>query len=140
MALQERLARFAVSHRLSAPEGGKVPLPLHAAVFALSVYGAYFGAGLGILTLALLAILLPDDLQRSNALKGVLSLIINFIAVMYFSAFGPVAWLPAAIMAVGAVAGGYLGVGLARRLGRKWLRIAVISYGLVATVVLFAKL
>ncbi|OAI43987.1 hypothetical protein AYO38_10205 [bacterium SCGC AG-212-C10] len=140
MAMQERLARFAVNHRLSAVEGERVPLPLHAAVFALSIYGAYFGAGLGILTLAFLAILLPDDLQRSNALKNVLSLVINFIAVMYFSAFGPVAWLPAAIMAVGAVAGGYLGVGVARRLGRKWLRISVISYGLVVASVLLYRL
>ena len=89
--------------------------------------------------LAFLSILLPDDIQHSNALKGMLSLIINAVAVLYFLFFGPVRWLPAAVMAVGAIAGGYLGVGVARRLGRRWLRIAVIAYGVVVVIVLFVK-
>jgi uncharacterized membrane protein YfcA len=68
------------------------------------------------------------------------SLIINAIAVLWFAAFGPVEWAPAAVMAVGAIAGGYLGVGVARRLGREPLRIVVIAYGLVVAAVLFAQL
>ena len=103
-------------------------------------YGAYFGAGLGILMLAFLSILLPDDIQHSNALKGMLSLIINAVAVAWFALFGPLEWAPAAVMAVGALAGGYLGAGLARRLGRSWLRIAVITYGLIVVAVLLAKM
>ena len=111
------------------PRRGEMPWPVFASMFLLGIYGAYFGAALGIMTLAVFTIFLAEDIQRLNALKGVSSLIINAIAVVGFMLFGPVRWLPAAVMAVGAIAGGYLGVGVARRLGRTWLRIAVISYG-----------
>lgn len=131
MAFQDRLSSWAVRHRLAAVAGDRLPVTLVGGVFVLAIYGAYFGAGLGIITLAVLSILLPDDIQHSNALKGMLSLIINAVAVVYFGVFGPVRWEPAAIMAIGAVLGGYLGVGVARRLGRRWLRIAVIAYGLL---------
>jgi len=140
MAAQERLARFAVDHRLSSRGEAHVPLVLVGSVFLLAVYGAYFGAGLGIMTLAVLGILLPDDIQRSNALKGFLSLLINAAAVLYFAFFGPVQWVPAMIMAVGALAGGYLGVGVARKLGRRPLRISVITYGLLVAGILFYRL
>ena len=141
MALQDQLARFAQTYRLASASEDSVPVLLHASTFFLAVYGAYFGAGLGIMTLAVLGVLLPDDIQRSNALKGLLSALINAVAVAYFAVFGPVEWIPAAIMAAGALAGGYLGVGVARRLGRTPLRVAVISYGvLVAGVLLYQLL
>ncbi len=140
MAAQDWLGGFAATRRLAARHLEHVPASAHLSIFVLAIYGAYFGAGLGILTLAVLGLLLPDDIQRSNALKGMLSLIINGAGAIYFVAFGPVEWGPAAVMAVGAIAGGYLGVGVARRLGRKWLRIAVIAYGLVVAGVLLAKL
>ncbi len=136
MAFQDRLGAWAARHRLTAVDSDHLPVTLLLSVFVLAIYGAYFGAGLGIITLAVLSILLPDDIQHSNALKGMLSLIINAVAVVYFAAFGPVEWQPAAIMAIGAVLGGYLGVGVARRLGRAWLRATVISYGLVVAVFL----
>ncbi len=135
VALQDRLGAWATTHSLSSA-GGSVPGLLLIATFLLAVYGAYFGAGLGIITLAFLAILMPDDIQRSNALKGYLSAAINAIAVGYFALFGPVEWLPAVVMAAGAVTGGYLGVGFARRLGKVWLRRAVIGYGVVVAMVL----
>ncbi len=140
MAFQDSLARFAVTHQLGSRGDDHVPPPMLLASFVLAVYGAYFGAGLGILTLAVFGILLPDDIQRSNALKGLQSMLINIVAVLYFAAFGPVEWVPAAIMAVGAVLGGYLGVGVARRLGREWLRLAVIGVGLAVAAVLIAQL
>lgn len=134
---QEQLSGFAKRHRLYTEDGENVPLPLHITTFAASVYGAYFGAGLGIMLLAFLIIMVPDDIQHSNALKGMLSLLINLVAVVYFAAFGPVEWGPAAVMAGGALTGGYLGVGVARRLGSTWLRRVVIIYGLIAAVALF---
>jgi uncharacterized protein len=139
MAFQDRLAQFAARHRLNSRGEDHIPLPLHVATFALAIYGAYFGAGLGILTLAALSILLPDDIQHSNALKGLLSALINAVAMAYFVLFGPVRWLPMAIMALGALAGGYLGVGVARRLGKHWLRLAVISYGFLVAGVMFVR-
>jgi uncharacterized membrane protein YfcA len=139
MAFQDSLGAWAERHQLVSRNEAHVPLLLYVGVFVLAIYGAYFGAGLGILTLAVLGILMPDDLQHSNALKGLLSALINLVAVLYFVAFGPVRWAPAAVMAVAALVGGYLGVGLARRLGKRWLRVAVIGYGLAVAVVLVVR-
>ncbi|GAB4328686.1 MAG: sulfite exporter TauE/SafE family protein [Dehalococcoidia bacterium] len=138
LALQDRIASFVLRHH---PGDGspRFRIVLQLAIFALAVYGAYFGAGLGILTLAVLGILLPDDLQRSNALKGMLSLLINAIAVVYFALWGPVRWAPALLMAVAALAGGYLGVGVARKLGSRWLRVAVIVYSVLVASVLLVR-
>jgi uncharacterized membrane protein YfcA len=140
MLFQDRLSAFAQRHHLHAQHEDDVPLALHVAMLLLAAYGAYFGAGLGILTLAALSILLPDDLQRSNALKGMTSLLINAAAVIYFAVFGPVEWGAAALMAGMALAGGFVGVGLARRLGAVWLRRGVIAYGVVAAIVLLIRL
>jgi len=136
MAFQGPLAEFAAGRKIASRGGDHIPVALFLTVFAGAIYGAYFGAGLGVILLAFLAILLPDDIQHSNALKGMLSLLINAAAVVYFAAFGPVEWGPAAVMAGGALAGGYLGVHVARLLGPVWLRRAVVAYGVVVAVVL----
>jgi uncharacterized membrane protein YfcA len=139
MIFQEPLGGFMARRNAVSTGVNHVPLALQAVVFVAAIYGGYFGAGLGIILLAFLSILMPDDLQHSNALKGILALIVNGVAVLYFIAFGPVRWGPAALMAVFAMAGGYLGVGLARKLGQTWLRRAVIVYGTAAAIVLFFK-
>ena len=138
MALQTRLAAFVARHRPERKDAD-ANVEVLLAIFALAIYGAYFGAGLGILTLAVLGILLPDDLHRSNALKGLLSAIINAAAVVYFAIWGPVEWVPAAVMAVAALAGGYYGVGLARKLSPKYLRAVVIAYAVVVAVVILVR-
>ncbi len=138
MAFQDRLAKYALAHRRA--DAKDFPLSLSAAVFVLAIYGAYFGAGLGIVTLAVLGILMPDDIQRSNALKAWLAFIVNLLAAAAFAIFGPVAWEAAAVMSVAALAGGYLGVHLARRLGKKWLRRAVITYGVAFAIILLVRL
>jgi uncharacterized membrane protein YfcA len=111
-------------------------LRLHAMQFLAAVYGGYFGAGLGIMLLALLSLSIEDDLQRLNALKGLLSLLIGAVAAVYFALFGPVKWGAAAIMAVASLVGGRLGVGLARRLPDAVLRAVVVVFGVVVAVVL----
>jgi hypothetical protein len=140
MAFQKQLTDFAERHRLAARRDDHMPPLLQGVAFLLAVYGAYFGAGLGILTLAVFAVLIPGDLQRLNALKGMSSLLINAVAVVYFAAFGPVEWAPAAVMAIGALAGGYLGAGVARRLGHERLRTAVVAFGVIIAIVLFIRL
>jgi hypothetical protein len=140
MAAQDRIGAYTEHHRAAFEESGRVPWPVHASMFLLGIYGAYFGAALGIMTLAVFTILLADNIQRLNALKGMSSLIINAVAIVIFAAVGPVEWAPAAVMAGGAIAGGYMGVGVARRLGKTWLRVAVISYGLTVAAVLFWQL
>jgi uncharacterized membrane protein YfcA len=140
MAGQDRIGVYTEHHRAAFAESGRVPLPVHGAMFLLGVYGAYFGAAFGIMTLAVFTILLADNIQRLNALKGVAALIVNGVAVVIFAISGIVEWAPAALMAAGAFGGGYMGVGAARRLGKTWLRVAVIAYGLVVAAVLFAQL
>jgi uncharacterized protein len=136
MVFQEPLGKF-ISRRHGESRGpDHVPLLLHGGVFLTSIYGGYFGAGFGIITLALLSILMPDDLHHSNALKGILAAIVNGVAVVYFALFGPVKWGAAAVMAVGSTSGGYLGVHLIRRVSPVWLRRAVIVYGTIAAIVL----
>jgi uncharacterized membrane protein YfcA len=139
-AFQGRLTALAERHRLAARSPEHIPGLLYVTVFLLAVYGAYFGAGLGIMTFAVLGVLVPDDLQRLNALKGILSLIINAVAVVYFALFGPVEWAPALVMAAGALVGGYAGAGVARRLGQERLRTAVVVFGAVIAAVLFIRL
>jgi uncharacterized membrane protein YfcA len=133
LALQPTLTRAAGRHRAEHPG-----VPLHAGVFAASVYGSYFGGALGIVLLAILGALLTDGLQRLNALKGLLSLIIGVVGAVGFALFGPVHWGAAALIAVGALAGGRIGAGLARRVAPEVLRWAIVSYGTIAAIVLLA--
>ena len=112
---------------------------LHAAVFAATVYGGYFGAGLGIMLLAILGVFVDDELQRLNALKGVLSLLVAVVTAVGFAVFGPVAWDAAAIVGVTCLIGGALGVGVARRLSAAVLRGAVIAYGVAVAIVLLGS-
>jgi uncharacterized protein len=111
-------------------------LRLHVMDFAAAVYGGYFGAGLGIMLLAVLALSIDDELQRLNALKGLLSLLIGAVAAVSFAIFGPVVWEAAAIMAVTSLLGGQAGVVVARRLPETALRAVVVAFGVGVAVVL----
>jgi uncharacterized membrane protein YfcA len=109
---------------------------LHGLVFAAAVYGGYFGAALGIMLLAVLVAYLEDDLQRVNALKGLLSLVIGLVSAVYLALLGPVVLLAAGVMAVGSLLGGQVGVSLARRLSSGALRWVVVVYGVGVAVAL----
>jgi uncharacterized membrane protein YfcA len=140
LAFQGRLARLAVARGLHTADAGQaVPPVLHVAVFFVAVYGGYFGAGIGILMLAFLGIVAPDTLHHSNALKGLLALVINFVALVAFALFSQVAWGPAAVMAVASTAGGYLGVRIARRVNPVLLRTLIVAYGAVVATVLLLR-
>jgi uncharacterized membrane protein YfcA len=104
--------------------------------FFVAVYGGYFGAGIGILMLAALGLLGLTDIHQMNGLKNFLAVCINGIAAIYFAGSGAVLWLDGSIMALGATAGGYGGAGLARKLGRRFVRGAVIAIGLAMTAAL----
>ncbi|MDX6664619.1 MAG: uncharacterized protein QOG68_825 [Solirubrobacteraceae bacterium] len=111
---------------------------LFALVAAGAVYGGYFGAGLGIMLLAILGAFLPDDLHRINALKGLLSLVVALVSAVVVAVFGPVAWGPAGAMAAASLVGGHLGVGLARRLPEPVLRWSIVVYGVGVAIALLA--
>jgi uncharacterized membrane protein YfcA len=133
LALQPRAA--AIAQRRREGRGGS-GAALHGGLFLGAVYGGYFGAGLGIMLLALLGVLISDDLQRLNALKGVLSLIVTLVAALAFAVFGPIAWDAALVIGSASMAGGAVGVRVARRLPAPVLRAAVITYGVVVAIVL----
>jgi uncharacterized membrane protein YfcA len=135
-------AQPALSKRMRPPESGAHAhrsVRLHASIFAASVYGGYFGAGVGIMLLAVLALTVDDDLQRLNALKGLLSVVIGGAAVFYFVAFGPIEWVAAGIMAVAAFAGGNIGVAVAKRMPANVLRTVVVVFGVSVAIWLFVS-
>jgi hypothetical protein len=100
-----------------------------------AVYGGYFGAGLSVIVLAVLALALDDTLTRLNALKQAIAFATNTAAAVLFVFSGKTVWTVAGVMAVGAVAGGVLGGRLASRVEPETLRRAVVAIGVVVGVV-----
>ncbi len=107
--------------------------------FGVSVYGGYFGAGIGILMLAVLGFLGLSDIHAANGLKNFFAMCINGVAAVYFVARGAVNWPAALVLIVGAIAGGYAGARFARSIGREKARAAVIVIGLAVAVLLFLQ-
>ncbi len=107
--------------------------------FLVALYGGYFGAGIGILMLAALGIMGLTDIHQMNGLKNIFAGCINGVAAAYFILTGLVDWRYALVMVVGAIAGGYLGAGAARKLGRKVVRGIVVAVGLAMTANLFVR-
>src|SRR5688572_32209332 len=106
-------------------------------MFGVGIYGGYFGAGIGILMLAALSILGLTDIHEMNSLKAVFRGAMNGVAAIYFVWTGMVDWPYVLIMGIGALAGGYGGAGLARRLSRTAVRRAVIAIGFGMVILLF---
>ncbi len=110
---------------------------LHVGAFLAGAYGAYFGAGLGMILLALLALFIDDHLQRLNGLKSLLSVLVNGVAVVAFAFFGPVVWSLVLVMAVCSLVGGRVGGAVARSLPPEVLRGVIVVFGVVVAVRLF---
>ncbi len=130
--LQPRLNRRLAEHVASRPRAVIVVTPI--AVYITGVYGGYFGAGQGILLLAILGVTLAQNLQRTNALKNVLVGIVNGVAGVYFVFAAHVEWAPAAIIAVTSVLGAQIGARYGRRLPPDALRALVVVVGVAAIV------
>lgn len=121
-----------------APDHPMGPIGL-AAQFATSIYGGFFGAGMGIMMLAVLGISKGGDYHRLNALKNFVAVLIAAVAIIVFSGGGVVAWLPAALMIPGGALGGYAGVWMAKRVPQSVIRALVIIVGLTLSWYYFAK-
>jgi uncharacterized membrane protein YfcA len=131
-ALQPALAaRLRRRRPPRAPDQAMAPAAV-AGTLVAAVYGGYFGAGLGVILLAVLGLGLDDELVRINGLRGVLSLLVNTIAVLVFAVRADVAWGAAGILAGAALVGGYAGARLSRRLPTPVLRAFVITFGVIA--------
>jgi len=119
----------AAAARLTPP-----PVTLLLIQLGVAVYGGYFGAGIGILMLAVLGFMGLTNIHRMNGLKSWGGLCINAVAAVTFAVSGLVNWPVAACMAVGATLGGYAGAGLARRFSQESVRKAVAAVGLAGGV------
>ncbi len=101
--------------------------------FAVGTYGGYFTAAQGILLIGVLGVLLPDSMQRMNAAKNLLSLIVNVVAATTFSivAFHAISWSAAGLIAVGSLLGGSVGARYGRKLSPWALRCTIVVVGLI---------
>lgn len=137
LAFSERLRGLVGHPRDASPRRRTVSLTLLTGLGA--VYGGYFGAALGVVLVAVLALVLDERLQRINALKNALSATVGVVTVAVYAAFGPVSWVSVAILAPATVAGGYLGARVARRLSARVLRAMVVCFGTAVGVVLLVQ-
>jgi uncharacterized membrane protein YfcA len=107
--------------------------------FVIAVYGGYFGGGMGIMMLASFALVGMQDIHEMNALKTLLGVLINVLALGEFIVNGVVAWGPGLTMVAGAIVGGYFGAVLARRIDPAWIRGCVIVIGWAMTIYFFVR-
>jgi uncharacterized membrane protein YfcA len=108
-------------------------------IFLAAIYGGYFGAGLSVIILAVLALVLDDNLTRLNALKQAVAFATNITAAALFLFSGQVVWSAAAVMAIGALIGGSLGGRLAGRVRPATLRRLVVAIGIVISIIYFIR-
>ncbi len=107
---------------------------LVAGTFGTGIYGGYFSAAQGILLIGIMGALLPDDVQRLNAAKNLLTLLVNLVSGLAFTlvAFDRVNWAAAGLIAVGSLIGGFIGAGIGRRLSPIVLRSLIVVLGIFA--------
>ena len=122
--------------KLGAQAGAVLVLSLE---FLFAIYGGYFGAGIGVLLMAALALAGERDPQIANAQKNLLGGLINGAAVVVFVWQGAVVWGVAIAVAAGAVVGGHFGGRVARIIPAAWLRIGVLAAGATLAIVYFQR-
>ncbi len=132
MAAQPRLSVWVAGRR--AEDARDVGLAPMAIAFGAGIYGGYFGAAQGIILLSMLAVFVPDDLRRSNALKNVLAGTVNGVAALIFIVYADVAWDAVVLVGIGAAAGGILGAKVGRRVPPVILRTLVVVLGVAVAI------
>jgi uncharacterized membrane protein YfcA len=133
LLLQDRVRRFVVEPHPPERAGRHRPA-LTSLVFLASIYGGFFGAGLGIMLLAVLGLFSADPLAKVNALKQALSFLINVVSAVFFAFSGHVVWAAVPVMAAGSLAGGFLGGRLVPVVPERSLRRAVVGAGIAVAV------
>jgi uncharacterized protein len=125
-----------VSPPVSAPPHGSIAV--WGLVYLAGIYGGYFGAAQGVLLIAILGLTLPETMQRVNAAKNVLALLVNGVAAIVFLLVTHIAWAAASTIALGSVLGGQIGATVGRRLPAPVFRAFVAVVGVIAIVRLVA--
>ena len=138
LAAQDRLRAWLVGHAAH-HQHPVSPLRVALPVAAGAIYGGYFGAGLGVILLAVLGLVLDETLTRLNALKQAIALAANLAAAIFFLSSGEVAWLVALVMGFGAIVGGTIGGRLAGRIAPGALRAIVVTVAVIVAGVYLIK-
>jgi hypothetical protein len=134
LAFQGRLRRvMGHPHEMSR---GRRRIYLHMLTGLGAVYGGYFGAALGVMLVAGLALALDEVMARVSALKNLLAATIGLVTAVVFALFGPVHWVSVLVLIPATAVGGYLGARLARRLPSEVLRWVIVGYGAIIGVLL----
>jgi uncharacterized membrane protein YfcA len=136
--IQGMVARWTGSRGEAGPSATRLAVAV-LLQFATSVYGGYFGAGMGILMLAILGFLGIADIHAANGLKNFFGMCINGVAALYFVVRAAVDWRAALVMVLGAVAGGYGGARFGRWIGKERARVAVVVIGLAVAAALLIQ-
>jgi uncharacterized protein len=137
LAFQDRLRALVGHPRAMSPR--RATLTLQGVVFFGAIYGGYFGAALGVMFVASLALILDEPLKRINALKNVLSASVGLVTVVVFAIFAPVHWGAALTLAPATIIGGYAGAKVARRLPPRVLRYLIVTFGTVVGLILLYR-
>jgi uncharacterized membrane protein YfcA len=126
--------RAAAAGRDQAQQTTSQRIVLIAATYLIGVYGGYFAAAQGVLLVGVMGALLPESLQRVNALKNLLTLVVNVVAASAYTivAFDRIDWSAAGLIAAGTLIGGYLGARVGRKLPAPVLRGIIVVLGCVA--------
>jgi uncharacterized protein len=139
LGFQVRIKSWVVSRIGHAHTEHHNPVIMLSLVFLAAIYGGYFGAGLGVILMAVLGLVTDDSLVRLNFLKQALGFAVNLSAAVYFAFSGKVNWMIALIMIFGSLMGGLIGGKLAGKMKPEILRWIVVSAGLIAATAFFLK-
>ncbi|MGB6055337.1 MAG: sulfite exporter TauE/SafE family protein [Burkholderiaceae bacterium] len=135
-AFSGQLSRWLRGQEGGTPGAGPLALAGHLLV---SIYGGFFGAGMGILMIASLAMAGHDDVHEINAIKNLLSAVIYSVTITTFVIAGAVSWPFTLVMMATATIGGYAGAAAARKIPALWMRRFIITVGVILTVFYFYK-
>lgn len=138
LAIQDPVRAW-LTRRMAAGQGARLEKVTWLPVTLASVYGGYFGAGLSVIVLSALGLTIEDTLTRLNALKQAVAFSVNIAAAIYFLFSGQVLWSAALVMAIGALAGGWLGGKLAGKIKPSMLRWTVVTIGLIVSIIYFVR-
>lgn len=123
--------------RIAGRNGGY--LAMFSALFVSSIYGGYFGAGLGIILLAIAQMMGFSSFHVANSIKNLLATSFTILSILVFGVGGLIAWPEAVAMMAGSTVGGYMGARLAKHVNTRYLRGLVIAFGLILSCVYFVR-
>lgn len=139
LAVQEPIKAWVLKR---ARQNGSQPLPEFWTAFPVGlagIYGGYFGAGLSVIVLAVLGLVIDENLTRLNAVKQFIGFVVNTSAAVLFVFSGQVQWPVALVMMIGAIIGGVIGGKLAGTISPATLRTLVVTIGIVVAIIYFIK-